>query len=234
MQATARRLSVVSATSTPRRRLIRVVRPRTESIVMTRIEALRLDIAAHIDREAPQVDGREEAVSVSGRFKVTVQPYATKNTDRNWGVAEIVISEVASCEELHRYIRGDDRIFYSWARVGGDEFLLCSEDLEGQSVYCPTKRLFASHASDDDTFIWCIFHPSPSGRFLAVEGCYWGCSYMVIIYDFSDPLSLPLPKVIECYDAHNVDFDAWVSEYSFRLKSTWRGELVHTIHAADL
>jgi hypothetical protein len=205
------------------------VRPTEHVPAMDRIEELRQDIAKHIDRNAMIPEAYEESLSPSGQYRMTFKSYRTKNTDRNWSVAEIEIADVATSRVLHRYARGDDSCFYAWVTKGSDEFLLLSEDIEGQSIYSPTLRRFESVAPEDDTFIWCIFHPSPSGRYLAVEVCYWGCPYMVIIYDFTDPMSLPLPKSLECYDGHNVDFDCWLSDTSFRLKSPFRGELTHTI-----
>jgi hypothetical protein len=195
---------------------------------MDRIEELRRDIAKHIDRDAMIPEGCGETLSPSGQYRMTIKPYRTMNTNRNWNVAEIEISDVATSGVLHRYNRGDDRCFYAWVTKGSDEFLLLSEDLEGQSIYSPTLRRFESVAPEDDAFIWCVFHPSPSGRYLAVEGCYRACPYMVIIYDFTDPMNLPLPKILECDDGHNVEFDCWLSDTSFLLKSPFRGELTLT------
>jgi hypothetical protein len=196
---------------------------------MDRIAGLRADIARHIDFEAPIPGGHEESLSPSGRYRMSFDAFGVKNTDRNWDVACIQITCVLTSTVLHSYTRGDSRCFYAWVRKGDDEFLLLAEDLEGQSVYSPTLLRFGSVAPEEETFIWCSFHPSPSGRYIAIEGCYWACPYMTIIYDFADPFSLPLPKVLECCESHNVDFDQWLSDDTFRLKTSFRGELTHTI-----
>ncbi len=196
---------------------------------MDRITELRADIAKHIDYDSPIPSGHEESLSPSGGYRMSFDAFRTKNTDRNWNVARIQITEISTSTVIHSYIRGDDRCFHGWVTKGDDEFLLLAEDLEGQSIYSPTLRRFESIAPADDTFIWCIFHPSPSGRYVAIEGCYWACPYMVIIYDFAAPFSLPLPKVLECFENHNVDFDQWLSDDTFQLKTPFRGERTHII-----
>ena len=46
-------------------------------------------------------------------------------------------------------------------------------------------------------FIWTEFFLSPDTSKLATIGCYWGSPYMIKVYDFSSPLTLPLPEIQE-------------------------------------
>lgn len=67
---------------------------------MDRIEELRQDILAHIDRDASFPEDREVSLSLSGKVKMTFLPYRTKDTRRSWAVAEVEISDVVTSEVL--------------------------------------------------------------------------------------------------------------------------------------
>ena len=212
-----------------RRRQGSNVRQNTKYPMIDRIQELRDDIARHFDRNLREADNYEESISPSGRYKLSFDVYGTSDTTRNWSVAEVQIFDLETAAVLHSYIRGDYHFFHAWVIRDGLEFLLLSEHLEGQSIYCPELNRFDSVAPEQDEFIWCLFHPSPTGRYLAVEGCVWGCPFMVTIYDFAEPLQLPLPKVLECYDACNIEFDTWISDSTFRLKTAFKGQITHSI-----
>ena len=65
----------------------------------------------------------------------------------------------------------------------------------GQSVYDFTGRTFYSYSSGKEDFIWSRFLVSPDQSKIAVEGCYWGSDYGIIIYDITRPTALPLPPL---------------------------------------
>jgi hypothetical protein len=39
-----------------------------------------------------------------------------------------------------------------------------------------------------------VVKPSPNGKTLAVDGCYWACEGELVLFDFSNPLRSPLPE----------------------------------------
>jgi hypothetical protein len=80
--------------------------------------------------------------------------------------------------------------------VNGNEYLVCAEDMcGGQTVIDLTNRQMASYSLDEDGFIWAEFFLSPDGKTLATIGCVWACPFEIRIYDFSDPMNLPLPEI---------------------------------------
>jgi len=78
--------------------------------------------------------------------------------------------------------------------------LLCGEDYQGYNVIrletSENNCFFPSEAFDGRGFCWTEVHPSPDGLVLAIEGCYWGCPYELVFYDFRDPSKLPLPELV--------------------------------------
>jgi hypothetical protein len=100
----------------------------------------------------------------------------------------------------------------------GRDYLLFPEDLEGQTVIDLMTGRVEGFSSPDDTFIWTEFHPSPDVSLLAIIGCYWACPYQVTVYDFREPMNLPLPKVGEfVLTGGSARFGGWVSATAFTL-----------------
>ncbi|OCX54471.1 hypothetical protein BEL04_09540 [Mucilaginibacter sp. PPCGB 2223] len=54
-----------------------------------------------------------------------------------------------------------------------------------------------SYSPGEDGFIWTNFHLSPKGKILATLGCYWACPTVIKLFDFSNPLTLPLKEIKE-------------------------------------
>jgi hypothetical protein len=156
--------------------------------------------------------------SPCGRYLLEVEAYATTSFPH---YATIVVATVRSSvtgEVLVTLNRNDSRYFYAWVSRDGRDYLLFAEDLEGHSVIDLTDRKVAGFSSPDDQFIWTEIYPSPDRTILAVVGCYWACPYEVAVYDFHDPMQMPL-SVISRIDlpAGNAPFGGWVTDGSFRL-----------------
>lgn len=160
--------------------------------------------------------GAVTELSPCGRYRLDIEEYTAETTD----FAVAVIRRTASGQELATIKRNDSRCFYAWVSRTGHDYLLFSEDVEGQTVIDLTAGKVASFSSPDDPFIWTEFYPSPDGTKVAVVGCYWACPYQVTVYDFRDPLNLPLPKLAEFFLPENdAEFGEWVTEGAFRVQS---------------
>jgi hypothetical protein len=86
-----------------------------------------------------------------------------------------------------------------------------------------TNKRMESYSTGEDGFIWVDFHLSPDGKTLAIIGCVWGSPYWIKIYDFSDPLNLPLRelKEIELLDNDEV-ITGWKDNETLKMKGIKR------------
>lgn len=155
-------------------------------------------------------------MSPCGRYRLVIEEYVAEGAD----FAVAVVYNVNTGQKVATVKRNDSRCFYAWLSRAGCDYLLFPEDLEGQTVVDLTAGVVAGFSSPDDPFIWTEIHPSPDRTKLAVIGCYWACPFQVMVYDFHDPLDLPLPKLVEFVlpDA-NAQFGGWASESAFRVCS---------------
>jgi hypothetical protein len=160
--------------------------------------------------------GPVSELSPCGRYRLDIEEYAAEGAD----FAVAVVRRTADGQGVATVKRNDSRCFYAWVSRAGHDYLLFPEDLEGQTVIDLTAGQVASFSSPDDPFIWAEFYPSPDGTKLGVVGCYWACPYQVTVYDFHDPLNLPLPKRAEFVLPENdSEFGGWVTEGTFLVRS---------------
>ena len=115
--------------------------------------------------------------------------------------------------------RNFSHFWHAWVSQKGWEFLLCGEDYQGYTVvdldHSKVTTFIPDEAKEGLGFCWVRVTPSPTGRSLAVEGCYWGGPYNVRIHDFTDPDTLPLPLLKDFgAEPHTTesDFVRWVDD----------------------
>jgi hypothetical protein len=160
---------------------------------------------------------RTDELSPCGRYRLEIEEYAT--VDRA-GIAVAVVHRTEDGREVATVKRNYDQCFYGWVSREGHDYLLFPEDFEGQTVIDLTDGRVAGFSSSDDPFIWAEFHLSPDQSKLAVVGCYWGGPYQVTVYDFRQPLDLPLPKMGEFNLPENdAQFAEWATESAIRVRS---------------
>jgi hypothetical protein len=144
--------------------------------------------------ENARPDRRREHQSPSGRYRLVVTPY-----DTGKGYIGYTQGCVFEGDRLIAEIRRNYSAFpFAWVEshaVTGGDYLIGGEDYQGQSVVDlrsgEVRHSLPEEAHDGVGFCWAQIHPSPSGRLLAVDGCYWACPYEVVFYDFSDPMNMP-------------------------------------------
>lgn len=183
--------------------------------IQTIREALRRDLAT----AKLCSDERVVEPSPCGRYLLEVDSYTTARLDYA-SIAVATVRSAATGEVVVAVNRNDTQCFYAWVSRAGRDYLLFAEDLEGHSVIDLTARRVEGFSSPDDQFIWTEIYPSPDRTRLAVVGCYWACPYEVAVYDFRDPLSLPLP-VLARFELPEGDtaFGGWVGDSAFRFAS---------------
>lgn len=157
----------------------------------------------------------EEVTSPCGKYSLVIDVFGTAADPTFPSISVSTIRDVETGEVLATIKRNDNRLFYSWITRDGHDYLLFSEDLEGQSVVDLTDRRLEGFASVDGDFIWTEFYPSHDKTKLAIVGCYWACPYQLTVYDFRDPMNLPLPIIVQ-FDlpGNNAKFGQWLTNES--------------------
>lgn len=157
-------------------------------------------------------------LSPCGRYQLEVECYATVACPDYASLIVAVIRSITSGEIVATVKRNDERCFHAWVSREGHDYLILPEDLEGQTIIDLNSGRVEGYSSPDDGFIWAGLHPSPDRNKLAVEGCYWACPFQVTIYDFRDPMNLPLPTIAQLdLPANDAQFDEWVTNDSFSM-----------------
>lgn len=169
-------------------------------------------------------------VSPDGRFQLKVDVYSA-SPERTYGeLSVITLIDVETGQEISVLYRDDDRFWHAWVTRADGAYLVCSESLEGQTVVDLTSRTVASVTGEDDPFIGVEYHASPNGQRLAVLGCYWACPYVIQVYDFEDPMSLPWRVLADFVLPQNDwSFARWVDHASIAVRSPDAEERIFTI-----
>ena len=197
---------------------------------MNKIDNVRDQIEKAFDPALINISSRLSEVSPSGNYSFVADFYGVDPSHGNWTIAVVTVHDQRNGEVVAKIKRNDDSFYHCWIDHDTTEYLVCSEDLEGQTVIDLTQRKLASYSSEDDAFIWVRFHPSPSKRLLAVSGCYWACPWDIAVYDFSEPMNLPLKRI----NAEPIagEFVEWLGDGAFGIKAENGIKPIHVIDAA--
>ncbi len=154
-------------------------------------------------------------LSPSGAYALEVLAYTAG--PGTWNYSRGLVREVASGRLLADIKRNLAGFWFTWVLRGDGEYLLCGEDYQGYNVidlaHARNVLTFPLEAYDGQGFCWGAAYPSPNGQLLAVEGCYWGAPYDIVIYDFSEPLRSPLPEVARIEEI--LQAKSWLSDSEF-------------------
>jgi hypothetical protein len=136
-------------------------------------------------------------VSPSGKYRLTKQSYRTE--PKRWNFSRGLVYRLADNEIIADVKRNYEHFWHAWVEhSNGNEYLLCGDDYQGYTVINLTQETMNSYLPPEALkgygFCWVVVHPSPDGLTLAVDGCYWAAPYELVLYDFSDPSTLPLPE----------------------------------------
>jgi len=191
---------------------------------MNHINKIRAEIKDFFDPKRLAKDSEESFESPNGKYRLETCNYWQDKKDVNWDVTKVEIYDNKSQEKVFDFFGNDGRFFHQWLIKDDTEYLICAEDLfGGQTILDLTNRKMESFSPDEDGFIWTDFHLSPDGKTLATIGCYWACPYVIKIYDFQNPLILPLAELneIELLDADEI-ITGWLDNETLKMKGIKR------------
>jgi hypothetical protein len=140
----------------------------------------------------------ERSTSPSGLYDLETAEYVIAGQAARYSRGRL--SSVKDGALLADVKRNYSQFWHAWiAHANGSEYLLCGEDYQGQTVVNLTLRavhnVFPESGHSGDGFCWVAAYPSPDTSLLAVDGCYWGCPYEIVIMDFRTPDQLPYKEI---------------------------------------
>jgi hypothetical protein len=160
------------------------------------IDKIRTGIIRDFNEKTFQKGDFETILSPSRRFRLDTTNYWLKEPSLD--LTKIEIYDQERDEEIFNFFVNDSRLFYGWITANKVEYLICAEDIfGGQTVVDLTNRKMNGYSPNEDGFIWTDFYLSPDSKTLATIGCYWACPYLIKLFDFSEPLNLPLKEINE-------------------------------------
>jgi hypothetical protein len=189
---------------------------------MNHIDQIRADIKKDFDETIFTRADPESFISPSGKFRLDTTNYWCK--DPNWDLTKIEIFEQATNERIFDFFSNDGQFYFSWLATNNIEYVVCAEDLcGGQTIIDLTNKKMAGYSTGDDGFIWTDFHLSPDGKKLATIGCYWACQFVIKLFDFTNPLTLPLPELKEIALLDNDEIIlGWIDNENIKTKGVKR------------
>ncbi len=187
---------------------------------MNNILISRSEIKKFFDPKKIIAGSRSSSTSPTGSYKVETVGYLQSKPEVNWTVTKVRVFDNQSNELMFDFFTDYHSFFHEWLINENMEYLVGGEVLcGGQTVIDLSSKKMKSYSPPEDGFIWSDFYFSPSGESLAVIGCFWACPYEVRVYDFSNPLVLPLPEIktvsLEDSELHGIE---WIDNYSFKTK----------------
>ena len=185
---------------------------------MNHIDTIRATMIKDFSEKDFQRGDFETFLSPSKRFRLDVTSYLLK--DPPLDLTNIEIFDQTLNEKIFDFFVNESHFFHGWVSANDTEYLLCAEDIfGGQTVIDMTHKKMNSYSPPEDGFIWTDFYVSPDGKTLATIGCYWACPYVIKVFDFSEPLNLPLREIqqIELLDNDEV-ITGWLDNETLNVK----------------
>jgi hypothetical protein len=141
--------------------------------------------------------------SPSGKYHLNIKSY--KIREGSWNCTTGIITRTSDSSIVTTINRNYHMFSHHFIIKDGVEWLLTGRTYLSQCcINLDTAEIYEN--SHINSFFWAEIMPNPSGTILAVMGCYWGCSYEILFYDFSDPSKgCPLIKIIDYQSDYNLD-----------------------------
>ena len=193
----------------------------TVQSVENQIQKLREETKKYFDPDALIAENETPSFSPDRMYRIEWEHYRQNKPNHDWVATRVKVFDNRSSEVLFEFFKDDSHTFHTWMNLNETDYLVCAEILcGGQTVIDLTNRKMASYADGTDGFIWAQFFPSPDSKTLAVVGCFWACPYEIKIYDFSEPMNLPLRELRSIDLINDETIDRWLDNKSFVTKGT--------------
>jgi hypothetical protein len=155
-------------------------------------------------------DGMKEVFSEDGLYKIQIFGYGMG--EGYWDFTQGIVSEVKTGKIIADVKRNYSDFWYRFiVHPNGNEYLLCGEDYQGYTVInCNTGKRYdylPPEAAKGWGFCWTAAEPIDDGNKIEVYGCFWGAPFEYVIYDFSNPESLPYPELSRRTDDYDYEED---------------------------
>lgn len=189
---------------------------------MNTIDKLRADIKKAFNEDTFQNGAPQISISPSKNFRLVATEFWLKES--NWDLTKFEVYDQKSNLKIFNFFINDGQYFYGWLLNTGIEYLICAEDIYGgQTVADLTNIKIAGYSPNENGFIWTDFYLSPDGKTLATIGCYWACPFVIKLFDFSDPMILPLTEIKEIALLGNDEIIVgWLDNETLKMKGVQR------------
>lgn len=149
------------------------------------MEDLKTKIEKFITDEN-ELDDRKEKISPSGRFKLLMRYYKTK--EGCWNFSRGTIYKLEDGKEICDIVRNYGIFHHSFVNKNNQEWLIAGRKYTSQTIVnLDTGEEFEPENTDGNGFCWTEAFLSPDENTLVVDGCYWACPYEYRFFDFTDP-----------------------------------------------
>lgn len=170
--------------------------------------------------ESNKLDDLEPQVSPSGKYSLNVSKYKTR--ENAWAFTRGIVKEVSTGEVIADVKRNYSHFWFCWClHPNGNEYLLCGEDYQGQTLVNLTQKrvqnTFPNAGYDGYGFCWADVTMSPNKSIIAVEGCYWACPYDIVFFDFRNPDEFP-PKELKRIESVG-ELKGWDEDGNFTIET---------------
>lgn len=163
---------------------------------MNYIEKIREELKKHFEEQRFQKCDSDTFTSPSNKFRADITHFLAADSGLELAKAEIY--DQTSNEKLFDFFVNEGSFFHGWLTKNEIDYLICAEDAFGGQTICDlTNRRMVGYSPNEDGFIWTSFLLSPNGKVLATTGCYWACPDSIKLFDFTDPMMLPLTEIKE-------------------------------------
>lgn len=184
----------------------------------SRYAARRRELEARFETCQLKQGEREIIMSPSGAFCLTLDYYSTGAG--TWDYSRGRVTSVRGDRPIADIKRNYGVFWHKWiTHANGNEYLLCGEDYQGQTVVNlskgETRSYFPEDGYEGGGFCWAAAYPSPDSEVLAIEGCYWACPYDVVFFDFSSPDELPYRELARVRDLGKCV--GWLDSQTFQM-----------------
>jgi hypothetical protein len=157
---------------------------------------IRREVIERFETLCVDTDSKKSFLSPSGRYLLHTSVWS--GTDGRWSYSRGVVTDSKTQATIADIKRNHAMFWHSWVMQGESEYLLCGEDYQGYTVIelnaGRSVSTFPEEAFEGQGFCWVNVKPSPDGKTLAVDGCYWACERELVLIDFSMPSKSPLPE----------------------------------------